>query len=282
MNTQGYYIEKTSDTSADTLLTVGFASLLKEVLRQNGISAKGIIIQDAGSYYMVQVPTPISNNDLKNLEPFAIIKPLVTEKYIDKQEKKGLKLDGFDYQRQQDISKAYYEKLKKLPPEYRTPEARLNKSAYPLFADIEQPDPQLGRYQAINQMKIASSFNELAQRWFYLDYLQREHIHILLELFSTPINDIDNAIMACTKLAKEHELKKDAFVTALQIINPTTGKGANYAKASELTRAIGNQDSFWILELLKFVGFMHAAAPYVIKGSKVSLPRFGRVSTGWS
>ncbi len=268
MNIQCYYTEKTSDTSADTLLAVGFASLLKEVLRQNGISAKGIIIQDAGSYYTVQVPTPITNNDLENLEPFAIIKPLVTDKYIDKQTKQGLKLDGFDYQQQQEISKSYYEKLRKLPPEYRTPEARANKSAYPLFADIQEPDSQLGRYQAINQMKIASSFNELAQRWFYLEYLQREHIHILLELFSSPINDIDNAVVACTKLAKEHGLKKDAYVTALQIINPTAGKGANYAKASELTRAIGNQDSFWQLELLKFVGFMYAAAPYVVKGSK--------------
>jgi len=268
MKLHQFYIEKTSDTSADTLLAVGFASLLKEVLRQNGKSAKGIMIQDAGSYYQIETSTRITANDLQNLEPFAIIKPLVTDKYIDKQEKKGLKLDGFDYQRQQDISKSCYEKQRKLPPEYRTPEARLNKSAFPLFADIEEPDPQLGRYQAISQMKIASSFNELAQRWFYLEYLQREHIHILLELFSSPINDIDNAIIACTKLAKEHELKKNAYATALQIINPTTGKGANYAKASELTRAIGNQDSFWLLELLKFVGFMYASAPFVVKGSK--------------
>src|SRR6266700_3692892 len=268
MNTQRYYIDKTYVTTENTFLEVVFSSLLKKFLRQIGISAKGIIIQDAGSYYTVQVSTPITNNDLKRLEPFAIIKPLVTDKYIDKQEKKGIKLDGFDYQRQQDISKSYYEKLRKVPPECRTPEARLNKSAYPLLADIEEPHPQLGRYQAISQMKIASSFNELAQRWFYLEYLQREHIHILLELFSSPINDIDNAIIACTKLAKEHELKKDAYATALQIINPTTGKGANYSKASELTRAIGNQDSFWLLELLKFGGFMHAGAPYVVQRSK--------------
>src|SRR6266849_5267711 len=204
MNTQRYYIEKTSDTSADTLLAVGFASLLKEVLRQNAKPAKGIMIQDAGSYYEVQIPAPITDNDLENLEPFAIVKSLVTDKYIDKQAKQGLKLDGFDYQKQQETSKSYYEKLRKLPPECRTPEARANKSAYPSLADIEEPDSQLGRYQAISQMKIASSFNELAQRWFYLEHLQREHIHILLELFSSPINDIDNAVVACTKLAKEH------------------------------------------------------------------------------
>jgi hypothetical protein len=268
MNTQPYYIEKMSDTSADTLLAVGFASLLKEVLRQNGKSAKGIMIQNAGPYYQVESPTPITNDDLQNIEPFVIVKPLKTDKYIDKQAEQGLKLDGFEYQQQQEISKSFYEKLRKWPPEYRTPEARMNKAAYPLFADIPEPDSQLDRYQTIQQMKIASSFNELAQRWFFLEYLQREHIHILLELFSSPINDIDNAVVSCTKLAKEHGLKKDAYVTALQIINPITGKGANYAKASELTRAIGNQDSFWLVELLKFVGFMYAAAPYVVKGSK--------------
>ena len=142
MNTQTYYVDKTSDTSADTLLAVGFASLLKEVLRQNAKLAKGIMIRDAGSNYEVQIPTQITDNDLKNLEPFAIIKPLVTDKYIDKQEKQGLKLDGFDYHQQQEISKSYYEKLRKLPPEYRTPEAHINKSAYPLFADIQEPDSQ--------------------------------------------------------------------------------------------------------------------------------------------
>jgi hypothetical protein len=268
MKTQHYYIEKTSDTSADTLLAVGFASLLREVLRQNGKPAKGILIQDAGPYYQVEVPTLITNNDLQNLKPFAIVNPLVTDKYVDRQAKQGLKLDGFEYQQQQEISKSYYEKLRKLPPEYRSPEARWNKAAYPLFADIQEPDSQLGRYQAIQQMKIASSFNELAQRWFYLEHLQREHIHLLLELFSSPINDITNTAIACEKLAKEYGLKKDVYVTVLQIINPTTGKGANYGKASELTRAIVNQDSFWLLELLKFVGFMYAAAPYIVQGSK--------------
>src|SRR6266566_158605 len=111
------YVEKTSDTSADTLLAVGLASLIKEVLRQNGKPTKGIIVQDAGPYYHVRTPIPITANDLQNLEPFAIIKPLVTDKYIDKQEKKGLKLDGFDYQRQKEIRKSYLEKLRKLPTE---------------------------------------------------------------------------------------------------------------------------------------------------------------------
>ena len=263
-----YYVEKTSDTSADTLLAVGFAVLLGEVVRQSGKQWKDISIRDAGACYEIELPHPITASELEGLQPFAIIKPLVTEKYVDKYAKQGQALDGFDYQRQQEIRKQYYEKVSKLPPEYRTPEARWKKSAYPLFADIEEPDPELSHYQTIQQMKIGSSFNELAQRWYYQGLVQREHISLLLDLFSNPMNDVENAVAVCEKLVKEYGLKKDMFVTALQIINPTTGKGANYGKASELTRAIGNQDSFWLFELLKFVGFMRAAAPYVVQGSK--------------
>jgi hypothetical protein len=116
-------------------------------------------------------------------------------------------------------------------------------------------------------MKIASTFNELVQRWMDLTESQKQlHLALLLNLFSEPENDVAVAIAAWQKLAKEENIKGKALVSALQIINPTTGKGANRARAGELT--IGNQDSFWLLELLKFRGFMDAAAPLVVKESK--------------
>ncbi len=42
MELQPYYIDKTSDTSADTLLAIGFASLLSQVLRSLGKPSKGL------------------------------------------------------------------------------------------------------------------------------------------------------------------------------------------------------------------------------------------------
>lgn len=263
-----YYIEKVSETSADTLLAVGFATLLSDVQRACRGSAGDIVIRDAGSCYLVETAIELEPADLQNLPPWVLIPPLVTDKYADKYAKQGQKLDGFRYQEQQEISKVFYERLKKLPAQYRRPEVLARMADNPIFAGMVPPDKRLGHYQAINQMKIASTFNELAQRWFYLGELQRQHVQILLDLFSAPQNDLESAVLACQKLAKEHNLKKDVFVTALQIINPTTGKGANYPKASELTRSIGNQESFWLLELLKFVGFLDAAAPYMIQGSK--------------
>lgn len=265
---KSYYIEKVSETSADTLLAVGFATLLSDVQRACKGSTGDIVLKDAGSCYLVETTIELEPADLQNLPPWALIPPLVTDKYVDKYAKQGQKLDGFRYQEQQEISKVFYERLKKLPAQYRRPEALARMADNPIFAGMVPPHKRLGHYQAINQMKIASTFNELAQRWFYLGELQRQHVQILLDLFSEPQNDLEGAVLACQKLAKEHNLKKDVFVTALQIINPTTGKGANYPKASELARAIGNQESFWLLELLKFVGFLDASAPYVLQGSK--------------
>jgi len=213
MDGKTYYIDKTSDTSADTLLAVGFASLLREALRQRHKLGR-ILLEDRGTHYTIQLPAPITDNDLQGLKPFSLIQPLVTDKQEKKQSEKGQALDGFDYQGQQEISKTYYEKLKKLPPECRTPLARLNKSKYPLLAELEEPHWQLGHYRTISQMKIASSFNELAQRWLLLEELQRDHIHLLLTLFSNPRNDLEAAIITCQKIANEHELVGKTQVTA--------------------------------------------------------------------
>ncbi|HXR65903.1 MAG TPA: hypothetical protein VN729_08265 [Ktedonobacteraceae bacterium] len=262
-----YFIEKGSDTSADTLLAVGFAELLDKVLPRDKHTSSGILIRDAGPYYLLAVPEEINSDDIQRFQPGALLQPLKTEKYADKLATESLHLlQVFEYQREREKSAAYFEQLRKIPAAQR-------RDSNPLYAQLQPPDPLLGHYMTINQMKIASSFNDLAQRWFYLGELQRQHVQILLDLFSELPNDLARAVQVCQKLAQEYPqkkdvLKKDVFVTALQILNPTSGKGANATKARELTRSIGNQDSFWLFELLKFVGFMDITAPYIIQGSK--------------
>ena len=267
MDIQPYYIDKTSDTSADTLQAIGFASLLSQVLHRLGKPSKGLVIKDVGPYHEVRSPTLVTESDLQHLKPFSPLRLLVTATQNKKQaEKQGKQLDGFYYEAEQEKSRVYYAKFKTLEAALRRPEARLNRSRYPMLEELEEPDPQLEHYRAIQQMRIAGSFNDLLQRWVDLEELQREHIRLLLTLFGSPDNDIVTAITAWQKLAKEHDLKGNVLVTSLQLVNPTAGKGANRSKSSTL--AEGNQDGFWLLELLKFVGFMDAAAPYVIRGSK--------------
>ncbi|HEX3641749.1 MAG TPA: hypothetical protein VHV10_10700, partial [Ktedonobacteraceae bacterium] len=261
-----YFINKTSGTSADTLLAIGFAAVLGQLSLMQHETQDSIVLKDSGSSYTVTSPWSIDVEKLSDerLDSLLIVLPLDSSRQREKLAKKGEQqpILGFDYDMEMDNSRAYREQLRKLGPGLQTPEARLKKA--PELAELSPPDTKLGHYQAISAMKIAGSFNEIALRWDRLTPEQKRlHIDLLLNLFSNPLNDIPSTIGKWQKLAKEHNLKGNAMASALQIINPTTGKGANRAKASELT--IGNQDSFWLLELLKFRGFMEGAAPLIVQ-----------------
>jgi len=267
MDGKHFFVEKVSDTSADASLAMGLASLLGDIQLKLYETQEGIELRDAGPYFEVALLHSVEASRLPSLSSVSVVLPLASEKQRDKVKKGGKTLDGFDYDGEISRSKSYREQLSKLPPWLRTPDARLKKAPELMEIISEEPDTRLAHYQAISSMKIASSFNELAVRWSELTNEQRQlHVALLLTLFAQPENDVAAVIAAWQKMAKEQGLAGKALVTALQIVNPTTGKGANRAKASELT--IGNQDSFWLLELLKFRGFMEAAAPLVIKESK--------------
>jgi len=259
------YVDRQSNTSADTLLAVGLASLLGAIHNKIYQTSDGIMVQDGGSCYGISLPYPIDSTNLPSISDISIVQPLDSQKQREKKGKRAI--DGFDYDMEMENSRSHRMQIKELTPELQTPDARLKHA--PGLADSisNERDTRLGHYQAINQMKIASSFNELVLRWADLTEEQMQwHITLLLDLFSHPNNQVTEAVSAWQKFAKMQGISGKALVTALQIVNPTTGKGANREKASELT--IGNQDSFWLLELLKFKGFMDAAAPLVIKESK--------------
>lgn len=262
-----FFVEKTSDTSADATLATGFASLLGDIQRKLYGTQEGIILRDTGPSFEITTPYTIEVSGLPSLSGIQIVLPLENEKQREKAKKGGKTLDGFDYDGQISRSKSYREQVSKLPAALRTADARLRKAPELMEIVHEEPDTRLSHYQTISSMKVVGSFNELALRWNELNDEQRRlHIALLFALFGQPENDIEAAVSAWQKMAKEQGLSGKALGTALQIVNPTTGKGANRTKANELS--IGNQDSFWLLELLKFRGFMEAAAPLVIKESK--------------
>ena len=267
-----YFVSKINDTSADTLLAIGFASYLGDIYREVHGTSKDIFVSDMGSCYAIELPSPLTMKDIGtvDLSGITLVSPLDSSKQLEKLEKKsGIKPKriGFDYDQAMDDSRIHRERVKQLPGYLQTPDARMKHA--PELMEIAEPptNTHLSHYQAINMMKIAGSFNELARHWIDLAEQQKQyHLALLLELFSNPDNDIDAAISTGKAFAKEQNIKGNALVSALQIVNPTMGKGANRTKARELS--IGNQDSFWLLELFKFKGFMVASAPLVIRESK--------------
>jgi hypothetical protein len=155
----------------------------------------------------------------------------------------------------------------KLPSHLKTPEAIFGKDDRLEALLKNGPRPELAQYMAINVMKVADTFNEIILRWRELTVEQQwQTIRILFDLFSQQQNDIPQARKSWEQLAKEQQIPGKSTVTAVQVINPATGKGSNVTKGNRI--ANGGLDSFWLLELLKFKGFMIGSAPYVLKGSK--------------
>jgi hypothetical protein len=262
---QRFFINKIHETSADTLISIGWAALLQEAF--HAVKNLGaILIRNNGPSFEVSSSRPFELEDLQQDTPIVLLLSFISTKQDEKQAKKGRVLqDGFNYDKEQEKRKQQIGQLQQLAPQLRSPEARFYK--HPELEAIlkDGPSSQLPHYQTISSMKIADSFNELVWRWQSLSPVQQwQHVALLCQLFSSPENDIDAAIHSWEMMAKEQGIKGKALMTALQIVNPTTGKGANASKGNRLNA--GGLDSFWLLELLKFKGFMIGAAPYSLKG----------------
>lgn len=270
MRYQKFYVNKTTDTSADTLLALGFAELAKLVLKKLDKPSNGIVIQNIGEAQEITLPVPISEEELtqENLLSFPVLRPLISSKQDEKQGKKGRTLqDGFNYDQQWEKQKQLVGQLKSLPGNLRTPEARRGRDPELEKFLSEGPSSDFPHYQTINALHVTDTFNEIALRWQQLSASQQWFaIRLLFRLFSQQVNDIDAAFADWNEFAQEQHIKEKANITALQVINPTTGKGANAAKSNRLNS--GGMDSFWLLELLKFRGFMIGAAPYKLTDGK--------------
>jgi hypothetical protein len=266
MNNQSvFFIDKRTGTSADTLLAAGVAELARLVLESAGKPTQGLRMSDAGQYHRVDPGVVLDEADIASFNGQSLVRHLDTasqEKALGKHYGRG-----FPYDEQRVLRDTYRAKLKELPPAARSPDARI--TGHPaldqLAQDVQPPDTLLPLYLVINQMKVASSFNEPVIRWRELTpELMRKHIQILFQLFRVHPNPLDEAIAEWRSLAKQHQLG-DAEMTMLQVINPTTGKGANRSKANKLD--VGGQCGFWLLELLKFAGFFALAHPQTINNS---------------
>lgn len=265
---QKFYINREANTSADTLLALGWAEIWRRALHALGKPHEGIRIENTGSSFEITLPVPVQAEELISKDKLPLLELLISAKQDERQAKKGRTLqDGFDYDGQRAKQTQLIASLKQLPPALRRPEARFQKD--PQLAAIlkDGPRPELAHYQAINMLKVPDTFNEIVLRWQNLTALQQWlALHLLCQLFAQQANDSEAALQRWKKLADEQGIAGKALITAVQVINPTTGKGSNSSKSNKLS--VGGLESFWLLELLKFKGFMLGAVPYIIKGSK--------------
>src|SRR5579884_2485245 len=102
---QTFFINKTHETSADTLVALGWAALLQEAFH-DGNTLGEILIRNSGASFEVSSSRPFQLEDLKRDTPVPFLQLLVSAKKDEKQAKKGRVLqDGFNYDKEQEKRK---------------------------------------------------------------------------------------------------------------------------------------------------------------------------------
>ncbi len=243
-----FYVDKTSQTFADTLVTFGLARLLDELLGRQSASSRSVSIHDKGGYYHLTCEPGLEQETLGTLYAVPIwpIKVIRTPKNTDK-----LPADApsLDYEQERELVNQYYEARKK---------------------GVEQQDlpPKPQHWDILRAINPASlpGYNGLLADWWTARKIQPEVISLLLDLYGSLPNDLDAAADAWKRLDRANDWGIKPFATGQQLYNPDQGKGQNKSKADGLS--IGNLDGFWLSEWLKAVGFYEAAMTRLVSGAK--------------
>lgn len=263
-----FYSDNDTDTFADVLKAVGLAEVLRALLRTLDLAADPITIEDKGGYYCIGIPHSLDQDAISRVEhPFVAGRGelLMSAKQIDKARKDGRPAEGFPYDEMQEQKSRYLALLENLS---KSDQARYeNNPNADEFAEILRlkPHPDLSLYVYVNHFKVADGYNAALRLWRGSTIEAfRANLAFIVDAFTSHPNHLDAAIARWKDRMGGDSNKSEA--TLLQLVNPASGKGANYPKASSLS--IGSLSGFWLLEYLKFVGLFTAAIPLLVQDSK--------------
>ena len=253
-----YYVDKTTDTFADVLLAYGVAALLERLLQGNG-GQTTVRVRDAGGVYAIALEDPVEEG-FEELGWFCDLPFIHTR---SKKPPEGWPGMVVDYDAEREHRAEYFEARKMLPPEARRPGATVDE--HPELAAVLSlaPRPDWDILAQVNQMQAITAYAQVLTAWFECRACFPDLLRLLLALFATTPNDGDEALAAWQVLSRERGIKTHT-VTPVQVLNPGMGKGVNRPKADGAHR-LGNPDSFWPLEFLKFWGMRRAGVPRIVR-----------------
>jgi hypothetical protein len=178
-----FYVNRSSNTSADTLLALGWADLLQTVCRQLGRADEEVVLQHRRESYEITLARELREEQFGNGEWIPFLEPLISAKQLERQAKKGRTLqDGFMYDEESAKLAQMIEQRKK------------SHDREMVALAVSPPRKELGHYKAINMMKVPDTFNEIVLRWQAMSGQQQWlAIALLLRLFSQRENDIEAA-----------------------------------------------------------------------------------------
>lgn len=228
MQTDAFYVPKTTDTYADTLTAWGLAKVLEDVLQQAGVREHGdTLVEDCGTHYVVRLPQPFQRAWLDNLNA-----------------------RRFTYYLAQSRSQF-------------TGTASIGV----IFLDVEYErarqfqDRLLSHFGAMTTLQADSAVNKV----YDLVPDKAADYRALIEAVLSRFGAAPPEEAEWRKRLKQVNLSTEQ-VTASSMLNPAQGKGDNSTKPKGATPR--NIPTGWVGEWLKIIGFHTAGIAAKLKDGK--------------
>lgn len=275
-----FYVDKTTGTFTDELLTAGFVRLLENLFYRQGERDPEIVQTDFGHYYQIQVTPALDVEQLEAEIPAFPLAPILRTKK-NSPKLPDLPDDPFyvvDYEAEKEKRAAFFAAYSELEGTLKRAYAIGDDDNFPFVSMPAPPHDRWNVFALLNAPPMPiNGYNTLLTQWLAVGEAGEAGAvcHLLCDLFNQTPNDLGTAVKTWKQLAKPHKWKEQA--SASQFFNPSQGKGINKAQPDGV--GLGNLKNFWLLEWLKAVGFYHIAITARVKGSddrKTYVPAVGQ------
>jgi len=267
--TKTLFIDKSTGTFADSLLAYGMAVVVRDVLRRTaGHSQPSVHLSDHGAYYRLDCAPSLDNTKITAMQaPYSPAIVLRTAKKVAKLPSDLPPQSVVDYDLERDKRAEFFEIREGLSKDAKIALGRKDKHPELEALCGKYPHSDWDIFRAINPSAL-DGYNALMTQWWAIQGSLPEVLMLLRNLFAQTPNDLDSAMADWSKLNVSHCWKIATKRSALQIYNPSQGKGQNHPKAEKLHGTGKNLKNFWLVEWLKAVGFYHAALTKQMRGAK--------------
>ena len=236
-----FRVKKGTGTYSDTIEAYGLANLINEIQSRAGLSRPKLWIEDKDLYYEITSKPEIQFEHINGLSYFPFFQYVirdVTEMFDE---------NPFNYPQQRDLKKERQELTQKAYKEFAGKDKALQlksrlKEIERIYEEEKYISPQLDVYSQVITPNNFVGFDKLYRNMSSNKETFPEIVKAILDYYS------DKAIELKMKTLNSF----DHSVTALQIYNPTTGKGQNKGKA--FGASAGPMKLSWISETMKISG----------------------------
>lgn len=250
-----YYVDRTTDTPADTLLAFGLADLIAHLIPDG--EDWELAIEATNEGYKIKLREELPEKWIEDAKFFFQLDVLgVKRKDKKSKEKKMIELPS-------GIQWVDYDEQKAIRTNYNEARKKLRESSDQVALEIQSPHPNLKWWGLVSSMYAVTAYNKLLALWYAHRYCFPELLHLSLGIFIEHPNRVAAAEVEWKKLASREKISGKSQESALQITSPSMGKGGNSSKAV-WGGAFEGLEGFWVIEYLKYVGLFRNSIPQTV------------------